>query len=511
MSDTLPDVTTRAPREPTPPSTNQRVPRVRVIARRGLADPSRVGKALHNAEDFDLTPWVTRVRTTKAMASPAGQFEIGLAFDRLTAAEQRSLQLVLQPDNLLLIDFDRGLPESSLTRVMEGWISVVGEQTAISGDRVRREITVCGQDAGKFLVRHELPGHLFTAFIQGDPEAIKRASGGIVFGGTPGDCLRKIFQQVFGVFVPSPRVVVDRVTLRMHPDIEGRETPGRSSDALLSYRRASSIYQEHGKFWSLFQSFTDRPWNHAYADYLSAADLQGEYADYTRTLASETAQRTDRGGFSIIVRPMPFGRAPWTALPTTTVWDSEILAEHYARSDGERVNLVMVQPQGNLAGLDVYAAAIMYRTALYRRQSAARHGIQPFMAATSYTDLDGRAHSDPERMGAAAAGSGDVFDALAGRARRLWDWYSINAELASGGLVCAGNPALKIGQKLAHQRQPSARFDVTEGVRREFFIEQVVQDYVEGSHYRTQVALTRGQPLDGFIAAEEPERPGVPT
>jgi hypothetical protein len=517
--------------------TIERRPQCQVTLARGTAKNdrggfSRLGTFMASADgekripvgQTNLTGRVLRARTVKSIGSPMGSFEVGFTFQGLDRDHKAALYKLLTPDNLLLLDFNAGLPGSSMTRVMEGWISNVSERTAVSRGVPQRELVVSGHDAGKFLVRHELPGHLLTAFIQGQSEETRRLSEGLTVFGPPGQVLRQLFSELFLRLVPAPQVIQRRSALLTHPALEPSHVHF-PPDALKSFISPQSVWTKHGKFWSLFRCFLDAPWNEAFTDFLPvehltrvgvpgmerAADDVAPFGDYVLTtanpdLSSADAAAQPRAGFYIVARPQPFSPDAWRGLPRTTIRDSEIMVQQTRLSDDERVNLVYVRPLGVASKHDDYFQGLKYKSLLFDRDNAERHGTQILQASTIYSDIDGTAHSDPDEVRKANSGTGLLYNALATRAERLWDWYSVNAEMWKGAFVIAGRPDVRIGERVSNQHEPSAFFDPNEYERRDYYCERVIQDFVEGSHYRTHLAVTRGQPLGTVLQAVTPER-----
>ncbi len=506
----------------------ERRPRIQVLVGGGTAQDGTLANRREEdtARGFfrtthDITPHVKRARTAKFIQSPAGTFELGLTFRELDELDAASLNRVLVPDNLVEIKLDAGLPSTTLKTVMRGWISSVRQKTTVGGNgRPNREVVVTGQDSGKFLLRHELPGHLLTAFVMGDREIAKRLADGVTFGGSVGQILQGIFRKLLIDLLPSPVVLREGIRLLTDPDLGPAGTPGRSADALESYVGVSSVWERNGKFWNIFRDYIDAPWNEAFGDYLE--DPAAQFPNYVNSADSinaggevfaspgvvggEIKQGASRPGYHVIVRPQPFTKERWDRLPTIVVRDDELRLEDMRLSDDERINLVRVATSGkHAAASDYLHDAVIHQTVHFSKESADRHGVQGLTAATLYSDLDG-GHQDAVAHGDMAAGRGAIASAIRRRGRRLWDCYAINDQLWKGVWVFAGNPDAHIGYRYANQSEPSAFFTPGEYLRGCYYGERVVQDYVEsGSQYFTHAALTRGQPLGGFIIAPEPD------
>ena len=84
---------------------------------------------------------------------------------------------------------------------------------------------------------------------------------------------------------------------------------------------------------------------------------------------------------------------------------------------------------------------------------------------------------------------------------------SRSTTLTKGVIVTAGIPQLRIGERITGQ-PPGTRSDYFVGgyiggehIRQTFYIEEVHQDFAEGSAYTTHLGLTRGQDTGTFVEA----------
>jgi hypothetical protein len=491
----LPGITVTASRLPPerPPGPVRR-PRCAVHIDAGAAEESQLPR------EMDLTPWVRRVRTTKALGSPVGSFEVGLTFQTVDELRASLSQLIL-PDNRVTIALDAGLPDSTLEMVMEGWVTHVSTRVAVGRQgQPMREVVIAGQDAGKFLVQHELPLFLLTLGIMGEDEAQFRELNGLMVSGAVGEVLRTLFLLTFDRLTIVPRVVRERVQLLTDPALDGN-----GGDALPAALPPQGIWARHGKWWNMFSEFADIPWNHVYGDWVPNP-AEAPFGDAALAAPTGTTRSTRGPGYYLIVRPQPFSVLRWEALRTTTVFDSEILSAVLRVSDDERVNVVMVAPggMGKTAGIPI--DLIQFNAVAYSAESMRHHGTRPFPTPSFRYMAVGPGPTDAEEQERALAGSGDIMNALRERSRRLWDWYAINHQLWKGVWVIAGTPGIRIGERVQEQDTPSSAYRSAEaGPRRTFYVEHVVQDYLDGSHYRTHLGLTRGQPTGGFLSAPEPD------
>lgn len=475
-------------------------------------------------QTIDISSLVRRVRTVKSLASPVGTFEIGCTFQTVDGSaasfpSQVALGQLLVPDNVVTIRLSAGVDGTPLETVMIGYITGVQVHTTVNPDgQVVREIVVSGQDAGKFLITHDVPYFKLTARLMGEAEAGKRLAEGalLLTGSSIAEVLRTIFLGSFLRFLPRPRIVAQEVALLTHQSLE---TGGGSEFG--SFLGSSGFWMHNGKWWTLFRSYLDEPWNEAFGD--TIPDVLTRFPAFNVVPADTAAGEPVRDAsgavrgaigtqksvpYFIVVRPQPFDRATWETLATTTVRDAEIRLEQVRLGDEERVNLIMASPRGHfMSGADGAADWLMFDTIQYDSDSAERHGVRVGRRAeTIYSDLGG-AHQDRAIAEAATQGDGILWATLKQRARKLWNWLSINHRLWKGTWVIAGNPRVRIGTCVENEAAPgSGALPESEYTRRRYYVEQVVQDLLDGAHYLTHVGITRGQALGTFVEAKEPDR-----
>jgi len=453
---------------------------------------------------------VLRIRTDKSLTTPAGSFEITTTFERFDDVQRSSLHQLLVPGNQVTILLDAGTGRG-LETVMTGPIISVGQRSTVNArGKPERFVTIAGADAGYWLLQHELPLHLLSAAAMGEPEITQRLAQGLIFRGSVGQVCRFLFRKLFLELVPVPQGGQQGIQLLTDPALEP-EHIHFPEDALPSNIITDSVWGVYGKFWTLFRSYIDAPWNEAWGDYFEKpATENSPIGDFKEEPPIAPPANIGTPGYKLIVRPQPFSEHRWKALPVHVVRDSELILEDVRLSEDELVNLVMIKPAGHMPiASDRNVAAVFLRTTLFDRRSAARYGTRIFNGGpvpTRYSDV-GAGHADSANQKQAEKGDGPIFDALQKRARRLWDYYSVNHILWKGTWILAGNPVIRIGQRVANQPEPSSFFDPNEYARRVFYVERVIQDYADGSHYRTHLALTRGGPLEteGFVRAREPD------
>jgi hypothetical protein len=468
-----------------------------------------------------LTGLIERLRTTKTLQSPSGQFELSCTWEPPPGFAQ-SLGRVLLPGNIVEIALDAGLPDSTMEVVMRGWVGAIEESETLDGrGRPVRSISVSGEDCGRFFLRHDFGMYLFTAYTWGDKEMLERANKYITMGGACGAVLRQIFLAIFQDLTPILAVTEEGQLLT-----EGilDNPPGASLDDEdywpASIQIEQAIWQANGKFWSIFNQYVDRPWNEAYGDYIpdpqrllaqgyQLASPKGgmssiAFPDVSTSRGTIYGSSLPGAGYYLIVRRTPFSKARWDALPKTVVFDSEVKLARTRISDDERVNLVIVHPFGSgYESLnDIPHQAADFRNLLRDKDSMARYGIQMQDARTIYWSIDSNPQ-DPQAQQKYAQKSDPMSQAIYNRTNALWRWHSINHLLRTGVMVIAGIPSIRIGERITGQGIdiPSAYFTDVEQVRQTFYVERVVQEYVDGSSYLTHLGLTRGQPPTNFITA----------
>jgi len=463
-------------------------PRCNVLVVPGLVRGAEPGQENQLPQQpVDLSSHLLRARTMKSLEGPNGTFELVFTFAGLDTAsmpfggvtiDRRALSEVLVPENMVQVAFDQGIPGSEITTVMQGTITKVFAKTTIDASgRPRREIIVTGEDWGKLLVEHDLPVHLFTTFIQGGREPVERALKKLSVIGAVGRVCEDLFTSVFRDQLGD----IPTFTLGLR-DLYAIDIEPELFDQARGYIYADGVWMRQGKFWNALRGLADEPWNELYAD----------WDDLIRK-------------FVIRLRRRPFEPDLWEALPVRTVTDDELLYVETTLTDHERVNWVLVVPSGLIhSTTDQSLDFLTFLVRRFDREDAEAHGARLLKRQSAFVDYPGGRNgatllNDPEEQARLAGGSGRVFTNLDRRVRQLWDWFAINHRLRCGTWVCSGRPDIHIGERVANQREPSASFVNTEDARRTYYVEKVIHDYVEGHHFFTHLALTRGMPLDEFI------------
>lgn len=461
----------------------ERRPRCRVKINRGASGETD-GNSL-GLEAVDITRFVRRIKTTKHLHTPVGQFEVVLTFASLASlgGADLSMNRVFVPDNGLQIELDTGLPGTDLVPVMQGFITRVFERTSVEDSgKVAREIVVTGQDAAKFLARHEIPVQITSKRMWGREEEAGRITDGILISGTVKHTLETIY---YGILTRVTNLLAISPTGGGAIDLELDDT----LDDLGGYGKGQPVWLRNGKAWSILHGVADCPWNEIFTDFRALNEP---------LLWNDGA--VSPGQFYLFARQTPFSKKNWERLPTTTVPDHEIRYADTALADDERVNAIFPTIGGIMGGNDGFNDEILARYALFNRDSMFRHGAQPIQPRSVYMNTPEDAKKNDDALEQLRAKGGPLAELLTVRANVLWSWFSQNHLLHKGSWVVLGNPYLRIGQRVKNQDDSSDFFVRQEYLRRTYYIESVIQDYSEDARsYFTHLALTRGQPSGGFI------------
>ena len=460
-----------------------------------------------------LTSIVERIRTTKNLATPMGTFEITCTYDAVPGMPGLPVSQVLIPGNVIDIAFDTGLPDTDLEVVMRGYVSLVEQSETLDGrGRPIRSIQVAGYDCGGWFMKHMQPVWMYSNFSHGDPEAKARFEALVYIGGSIGACLRQLFLAIFTQVAPLQTVIEDGQFIT-EPILDNQDDG--TLDYWPAFNNITNVADFNGQFWSAFQQYADHPWVESFGDYIPNP-ASTHFANYLMAspkfsagdVHSTVPASTGGAGYYLISRRTPFSIERWNALPKTTIFDSEVKLARTRQDDAERVNVVYVNPGGpgfeSTAAIPVYGADARY---VHRDEdSMKRYGtcMRQFSSIYSAFATDPK---DPQVQTQYAAGQGDFASMTARRADTLWRWFSINHKLASGVIITAGIPSIRIGEKVVGQGSDvgsaylvGAAYGVgAEQIRRDWYVTQVVQEYVDGANYLTNIAVTRGQPSDSFI------------
>jgi hypothetical protein len=470
-----------------------------------------------------LTGLIERLRTSKTLQSPAGTFELTCTWEP-PPGFTKSLGRILLPGNIVEIALDAGLPDSTMQVVMRGWVGAIEESETMDGrGRPIRSIAVSGEDCGRYFLRHDFGSYLFTAYTWGDEEMTSRMAKYITMGGSCGSVLRQIFLAVFQDMTPI-LAVTEEGQLLTEGILDNQGSLADEDYWPASMQIEQGVWAANGKFWSTFNQYVDRPWNEAFGDYIpdpqrllaqgyQLASPKGSGISFPdlkigdpipKVVKSSIYGDLPGAGYYLVVRRAPFSKARWDALPKTVVFDSEVKLARTRISDDERVNLVIVHPFGSgyESMSDIPHQAADFRNLLRDTDSMRRYGINMEDVRTIYWSFES-SPQDPKAQQQYAQKSDPMSQAIYNRTNALWRWHSINHLLRTGVMVIAGIPNIRIGERITGQGidVPSAYFTDVEQIRQTFYVERVVQEYVDGSSYLTHLALTRGQAPDNFITA----------
>ncbi len=479
-----------------------RYPDVRVLVSPGLPRENKlpalaVGRGLGA---IDITALVTRVRTTKTLAQPNGTCEIGCTYEALgkavpaLATRTESLSTLLVPQNLIEIAFNAGTGSTDWETVFQGPIArVVPHESVGDTGEPQREIVVAGEDYGQYLVRHEIPAHLFTAFLQGDNELFARSKAGAMLRGSVGDVCKRLFNSIFVDRVSQLQLKTQQVfTIDIDKSLF-------QPDA--GYTFNDSVWTRQGKFWNELRGLADEPWNELYADYLPHWSAQGPQDG----LAFVPADPQNAPRFVIRLRKRPFDEQRWNALETHIVRDEELFYQESALADDERYNWVIVDMAGMQGRTEHDPNMLLYQTRRFDQVDAEAHGARLLRRQTAFFDFPGGPTGDSilqdaEEHERFAQRTGQLYAGVNRRAGELWDWYSINHRLRRASWVIPLRPEIRIGTRVQNQRDPSSYFVKEEDERRTYYVEQIVHDFqIRTRRARTHLGLTRGQALDTFL------------
>ena len=477
-----------------------------VLLSAGLPRENRLPKAAvgRGLGAIDISGLVKRIRTIKTIGQPNGTFELGLTFQSLKDAipaltETRAMNMLAVPQNLCEISLGGGVKGRELTSVMQGVVTRVYERTALSEDgEPQREVVLAGEDWGNILANHELPAHHFSARIQGDVKRLyAEDTNGILLTGTCGDVNQRLYDAIFVKRTQALQLKTNQVfALDIDKSLFG---------AARGYIYQGDIWSRQGRFWTTLRSLADEPWNELSAQWNPEWVPQGP-GDGLEIIPKLVAPSTEEGSqrkFVIRLRRRPFDKERWNALPTHTVTDDELRYHEAALADDERLNWIGVDPLHlmRVAG-EQNLDFINYTYSRYDLDDAEAHGARRRRFPTAYGDMPsgrGTLLTDPQELENLAHGEGEAAKLYQDRVQFVWDAYNINHRLYRASWVVRGRPEIRVGDRVANQRDPSAYFVKEETERRVYYVETVVQDLLEGHHYFTHLGLTRGQKLDTFV------------
>ena len=464
---------------------------------------------------IDLSEDVVRIQTSKTLdLNRAGTFELtlidrrrfGLAWG--SSEPKVSYTVNVQPNDIIRISLNRGLPSDDFEHVTIGVVERVFKRTAVGNNSTSHYVGISGFDLTHWLQRHR---NFFWLYAVGnDPKS------GVIEVARRVHSNAKFMKDLFpggGEALPADklieRIFKERPT---HPSDEHGPQPGYIAaqfprvDERFIYNpmgtrskkaRDAGLMEDQGG--SLF-GFGERYVPHETLDAFQGAVLNILDAYSFAPFCEMWCDVDDLERFSLNHRRCPFDREDWDALKTHVVDDSIIVRMDLGRSLHDAVNFVSVVPR-TFGAREQDLLRLFMKSTLRMDWSRIRDvGVRPKFITPRY--LDGyvpgtrrRLAQEDREVELFKQGKGTLARLASNWAQVYWDWHSEHARYWAGRVTFQGTPGIRVGQRVYLPGSSRKHFDQTMAL----YVVGVSHSYDIQDKYLTTILVTRGQPADAFI------------
>lgn len=363
----------------------------------------------------------------------------------ITLTARNRWDKVVASNDLVLIslirDGGQGAQEAS---VFVGLVDDVRKSTSVTETGVQRQITISGRSMAKALINFEV-GAVPETDITAD--SIGWLEGRITFNGVPSSEIVKqimeklVFQYMNYTFSTGVKFE-DLITMKLS---------SRSGEQTANDQTFTNF---QGSILSFLQQIIDDPWNQLFWEVYNGVP-------------------------TFVERPTPFNEKEWKALPLHTVTDADVVQDDTGRSDVETYTLFSVQ-------MATYFNAL---------NSSQQTGIKPTWYETYFKKYGLRRLNRFTNY--VIYGDSDMESRLKSYQTDLYNWNIMNPDFYNGSITVTGQNYYKLGDRILYK-------SVEAGMDIEYFIEGVSHEFVNLSHWTTNLSVTRGLPDSGSGRFKKP-------
>lgn len=383
----------------------------------------------------DISGYVCRAETRKVYGKAHGSFYFNAIFKHFKG---KRLDELIKLDDIVLIEMDAG-DGSGLKPVMLGLVGRVGRKfsTDYSGNP-SRNIQVAGEDLGRLLVSHNCTKSVRPIIGDFGPEDVTQIQNGLIFSGTPREMLDSIFNTLLVGQLPW---VKDRFAI----DLED----GKNADNWQTYDYP--ITRSTGSVWEAMKRIANEPYN------ILTTETIGRrlHIIHERFPVDGNTGKLSRGKF----------------IP---VYSENVLAENLAVSNSEMTNYCYFEVPSMVIFGNSNGSPLRWRLLTNMdKASIPVHGFRPWFPQTNFC---------PPRYTKGTNAPPNIQKAAQARALALWNQVKDLHTLENGRLTIHGQPGVRCGCAILREENGF-----------EYLVEGVHHDFAWGSHFRTNLELTRGQ------------------
>lgn len=403
--------------------------------------------------DGDISADVINLTTNKAYGRAAGTFQLILTYREWPGEGGYNVTYsdVILPDCILTIELDPG-DGSGLQPVMLGLVDRTSRTFNAAGGAPQRNVKVCGQDAGKLLLKSDMGWDVAGVQVQIKGQGETAGTESVVASYMKRLALQSntasgMCMELLNMFRAT---IVDASPTFLWAD--KTDDDWWVWDADMQYISNTSV-------WDAMKGKEHAPWN---------------------TLTTETISISS---FEVRLERTPInGEGRLTTETTHEITDDHIIQEDLGYSDGERINLLCYWPTLYKYSTNDVIDVVLADTNLtnFDEESIKQHGYCRHIIYDNFLPVGGKTAYDVIK-------NQEPFLDAADRALVFWEWYRRNHEYKSGNVALHGRPDIRCGHGLVVKQAGGAKM--------EYLIEQVSHQYATWPvpSFVTSLQVTRGQ------------------
>lgn len=448
----------------------------------------------------DPTYQLLLVSTNKNLQDPAGSFNVQLAGDEWMYR--------LTPNDLVVISM--GYAGDKMDTVMVGFIDSVTRNRAVGEGSASVVTTVSGRDMGKMLIKAMLrfypeiqqadiekygltPSKFFLTEV-GWVTLLDYFTGAQVLNGSPANVLdimvRRILQKLYNVqWDVYDEAGKDPVKRTVGLGNIMRYTFAETS--FFTLPTLMSLTSFDGSVWNLMERACHKPFLELFVDTRSEEETWNDQGkpmvvnENIEELSNEAKANLevdaypspavqfgeDKAKVLLALRNTPFDKDSWDKLYTHDLQAVDVISESLGFNDNEHYNLFWAGTTVNPLIDDLKRVS----PPEINGTNIDRYGLSPLEI-----QIEGLQYDTKD----ADTGLRKILLLTGNLSKKLKDWYQNNQTFWNGTMEVRGKGSYKVGQRL-----------IRKGIKRQFYIEGVNQNFSLYNGWTTTLTLTRGQLL----------------
>lgn len=194
----------------------------------------------------------------------------------------------------------------------------------------------------------------------------------------------------------------------------------------------------------------------------------------------------------------------WEKLPQVEITSSDMIEENLGTNDYDTFNYFVCNNTNSVFGGSSAWTTFGANYPVIDFEMAKKFGIRPYNATSQYIQYDGSSEKlkDPKQTSQPKDDKSDFVKSIKSKRDRIVEWL-LYPDFESGQISVRGNAKFKIGTRLLYIDRQFYDYNGTFGAENnnigsgmEFYITKVEHTYQRGGIYKTNLGVTRGQPVE---------------